>query len=257
VEVLVALAILVLGIVGILQFFPPSLRASSEASLRGRAVLLAQAKAEEIRRDSDRNGLLIDAIAGLPAASDPIPFPEDEHLVYQFSSRSLRVPDGDPGDPEFAPGVARVVVSYNRDFRPSGDVLYELRFDGGVGIGPTPTPTPVPTPSPIPILGDLESPQLIAPVPNRVFTETPGQTITFQWTAVPNAEEYLLEVEGISGAAASGFPYMTVLTTITSFTVGPSADPEFVEGGYVWRVTARATQYNEGVSFTERFIVVP
>ncbi len=254
-EVLVALAILVVGVVGILQFFPPSLRASSEASLRGRAVLLAQQKAEEIRRDSDSGGILIDNIATSGDPTDPIPFQEDDRLVYQFYNQSLRVPDGDPSDPEFAPGVPRVIVSYNEQFRPSGDVLYELRFDGGPGVGPTPTPTPIPTPTPTPVLGDLAAPSLTNPAPNQVFTFSPGQTIQFQWTAVQNADDYLIEVEGVDGPAAGSFPYTTRVTFGTTLTLGPPSEPDFVPGGYVWRVTARAADYNNASSVTERFFV--
>lgn len=130
VEVLVAMAILLVGIVGIVQFFPPSLRASSEAALKGRAALLAQQKEEELRRDGDKLGSLIRAIQLSATPTAPIPFPEDQRLTYQFSSRSLWLGSVDhPGDVEDDLGVARIVVRYNTEFRPAGEVLYELRFD--------------------------------------------------------------------------------------------------------------------------------
>jgi prepilin-type N-terminal cleavage/methylation domain-containing protein len=129
-EVIVALAILVIGIVGVLRFFPPSLRAASEASLRGKATLLAQMKVEELRRDADQNGSLVNSIKTLSQPTDPVPFPQDNRLVYQYSSRSFFSPTEDlPGNPDDDFGVARVVVRYNKEFRPAEDVLVELRFD--------------------------------------------------------------------------------------------------------------------------------
>lgn len=129
VEVLVAMAILIFGIVGILQFFPPTLRASSEAALRGQAALLAQRKMEEIRRDDNQAFEIISAIRALEEPTDLVVFPEDDRLAYQFHSRSLLADDEASGNPEDLPGIPRVIVRYNPDFRPSGDILIELRFD--------------------------------------------------------------------------------------------------------------------------------
>lgn len=128
-EVLVALAILMAGIVGILQFFPTALQASHEAALRSRAVLLAQQKAEELRRDADQDGQLIEAIAQLSSPTDPVVFPEEERLMYQYHSQSVLDPDGDPSDPQFAHGVPRVVIRLNPERFGDADVLFELRFD--------------------------------------------------------------------------------------------------------------------------------
>lgn len=129
VEVLVAMAILVFGIVGVLQFFPPTLRASSEAALRGQAALLAQRKMEEVRRDDTQSFAMIEAIRALDEPTDPIVFPEDDRLAYQFHSRSLLADDETSGNPEDMPGVPRVIVRYNPAFRSSADILMELRFD--------------------------------------------------------------------------------------------------------------------------------
>jgi type IV pilus modification protein PilV len=131
VEVLVAMAILIVGVIGVLQLFPPSLRASSEASLRGRAALLAQAKMEEIRRSDSQSREFITQIQNLTAPTDLVPFAEDDRLAYQFHSRSLRANDDTPGDIEDDFGVARVIVRFNPAFRPSSEVLFELRFDAG------------------------------------------------------------------------------------------------------------------------------
>ncbi len=128
IEVLFAVAVLTIGIVGILQLFPPSLRATNEAALRGRAALLAQQKAEEIRRDDARGAQILETIANLPDPTDPVPFTEDDRLVYQFHSRSLLEPDGEGDDPAFEPGVPRVIVRFNPEFG-DGKVLHELRFD--------------------------------------------------------------------------------------------------------------------------------
>lgn len=130
IEVIVALAILVIGVVGVLKFFPPSLRASSEAALRGDAALLAQLKVEELRRDADKAGTLVTNIQALTTPTDPVVFPEEPRLAYQFSGRSTFSPTvDDPASVEDDFGVARVIVRYNREFRPSADVLVELRFD--------------------------------------------------------------------------------------------------------------------------------
>lgn len=147
VEVIVALAVLLIGVVGVLQFFPPSLRASSEAALRGKAALLAQQKAEELRRDATNSGFAVpdavDQILALGAPTEPIAFPEDDRLVYQFYNRSLLYdPSGpdDPSTPDDDFPAARVIVRYNHEFRPqdplwpqdvhpAGAILFELRFD--------------------------------------------------------------------------------------------------------------------------------
>ncbi|MCC6546317.1 prepilin-type N-terminal cleavage/methylation domain-containing protein [Candidatus Sumerlaeota bacterium] len=129
-EVIVALAILLIGVVGVLQFFPVSLKATTEAALKSEAALLAQRKVEELRRDDDRLGTTVRTIQLSGAPTTPVPFPEDTRLAYQFSSRSLIYDNVDTvGTPEDDFGVARIVVRYNTEFRPSAEVLYELRFD--------------------------------------------------------------------------------------------------------------------------------
>lgn len=130
VEVTVAIAILMIGIVGIVKLFPPSLKTSSEAAVRGRAVLLAQAKVAELRRDNDKSNSFTTSILNLSAPTDLVPFAADDRLAYQYSPKSEIAPDGDPNDPAFDPGIARIIVRYNPVYRPSSDVVYELRFDG-------------------------------------------------------------------------------------------------------------------------------
>ncbi|HMX62675.1 MAG TPA: hypothetical protein PKD58_06380, partial [Candidatus Sumerlaeota bacterium] len=112
------------------QFFPPSLRATREAALKNEAALLAQRKVEELRRDEDRLGTTVREIQLSSAPTVPVPFAEDTRLAYQYSSRSLLYDNVDlPGNPEDDFGVARIIVRYNTEFRPSAEVLYELRFD--------------------------------------------------------------------------------------------------------------------------------
>jgi len=130
VEVLVSLAVLLIGIVAIIFFFPQSLWSARRAEDRTKAAVLAQLKAEEIRRDDDQQNTLIRAIRNLQTPTDAITFAQDPDFAYQFSGRSILY-DGEVG-PQADPGVARVIIRYSPDFRRSTntnkDVLYELRF---------------------------------------------------------------------------------------------------------------------------------
>lgn len=131
VEVIVALAVLLIGVVGVLQFFPTTLRASSDASMRGEAVLLALRKVEELRRDDTAAAGMITSIKALTAPTDAVPFAEDDRLAYQFHSRSLLQPTDTPASVEDDHNVARIIVRYNPTFRAKSDILFELRFDDG------------------------------------------------------------------------------------------------------------------------------
>ncbi len=128
-EAIVSLSILLIGIVMILMLFPTFLVSARDAEMESKAVMLAQMKAEEIRRDDDTSGTLVNAIRNLPAPTAPVEFAQEPDLAYQFSGTSIlyegETPDGDPG-------VARVIVRYAPSFRlspsPNKDVLFELRF---------------------------------------------------------------------------------------------------------------------------------
>lgn len=142
IEVLISLTILFVGILLIIFLFPRTLRESIDAELLTKAALLAQQKAEEIRRDDDQQRTMYFAIARRQRPTVPVPFPEDNRLCYSFSGITrLYNEQPDIGDP----GVARVLVSFNKDYRPSnredrtvfwaaigpelyGEVIYELRF---------------------------------------------------------------------------------------------------------------------------------
>ncbi len=128
-EVIIAMAVLLAGVVGVMQLFPPTLDAANRASLTSKAALLAQQKAEEIRRDRDQQASIITEIENLTAPTTLTPFPNDDRLAYQYHSRSVLDPVDDPGDPRDDFGVARVIVRYNPAFRPSDEVLFEMRFD--------------------------------------------------------------------------------------------------------------------------------
>ncbi|MCX7011088.1 MAG: hypothetical protein NTW86_00735 [Candidatus Sumerlaeota bacterium] len=128
-EVLISIVILVSGILAVINFFPMSLKAGQRAELLTQAALLAQQKAEETRRDCDAAGALIDAIRMRATETDPIVAPDDPRLEYSFSGRSVIHPNENPGDPRDDWFVPRVIVRYNPAFRPSADVIYELRFD--------------------------------------------------------------------------------------------------------------------------------
>lgn len=127
-EVLVALAILSAGVLAVAAVFPKTLQAGNDSQILTEAAALAQMKAEEIRRDNDRDGRLVEAIKNLANPTDPVQFPREPRLTYSFSNRSLLYTT-DPTDPRAAPGVPRVIVRYAADYRKSQDVVYELRFD--------------------------------------------------------------------------------------------------------------------------------
>ena len=120
-EVLVSLVILLMGILAILAYFPSALRANDRAVILSEAALLAQRKAEEIRRDDDASRSLIQAIRILRGPTVPVVFPENNALAYRFSGVSVLEPGKDDG-------VARVIVQYAEGFRPDGRILYELKF---------------------------------------------------------------------------------------------------------------------------------
>ncbi|MBX3729812.1 MAG: prepilin-type N-terminal cleavage/methylation domain-containing protein [Candidatus Sumerlaeia bacterium] len=129
VEVLVALALLLAGIVAIVQLFPVSLRANSEAILKGNAVMLAHQKVEEMRLLHDRQAQVIEEIRNLPEPTAPIVWPLDTRLTYSYYGRSLQATTDTPGDPRDDTQVPRVIVRLAADFNPAEPVVYELRFD--------------------------------------------------------------------------------------------------------------------------------
>ena len=132
VEVLVALVIFIIGVIGIMQLFPATLRASADSAARARATLLAEAKVAELRRDDTASAAFIEQIRLLTAPTDPVPFPEDNRFAYQFHSRSILEPDDFSTSITDDYDVPRVIVRYNTAFRPKGEVLFELRFEPGI-----------------------------------------------------------------------------------------------------------------------------
>ncbi|GEM_PF-464867 len=128
IEVLISMAVLLIGMIAILNFFPQSLRANAGAAAKAQAALLAQGKVEELRRDRTRMQNLIYETRYLRVPTDPIPFAENPKLTYSFCGVSLVDPVDSPDDPRDDFGVARIVVRYSASFRPSQDILYELRF---------------------------------------------------------------------------------------------------------------------------------
>lgn len=128
VEVLVSMAVLLIGLLALLNVFPQALKANATASIRAQASLLAQRKAEELRRDRTRFLPFIADVRGLTVPTDPVTFGEDSRLAYQFAGVSLLDPTDDASDPRDDIGVARVIVRYAASYRPTQDVIYELRF---------------------------------------------------------------------------------------------------------------------------------
>ena len=128
-EVLVSLAVLLTGIVAIVNLFPLTIKSWGENALLSKAILLADRKVEEIRRDDGFGGIvIIERIRALRSPTPPRAFPEDPRFTYSFNGVSLIDSADDPDDPRDDPGVARVIVRFNRQFDPSEKVVYELRF---------------------------------------------------------------------------------------------------------------------------------
>ena len=132
IEVLVSLAILLGGVIAIIFLIPNSLKASNDAAFLTEATLLAQMKAEEIRRDDDAyepgKGTLIKTIAARTTETDRIPFPQNSKLQYSFIGKTVMYTSVPASDPRGEVGVPRVIVRYAPSYRSSEDVVYELRF---------------------------------------------------------------------------------------------------------------------------------
>ncbi len=129
IEVLVALVILLAGIISIVQLFPISLQANKNAELTGAAVLLAQQKVDEMRRDADALNNIIVEIQGSTSPTDSVVWPEDDRLTYSYSGVSELSAIDTPSDPRDDFSVARVIVRLAPDYDPEERVIYEMRFD--------------------------------------------------------------------------------------------------------------------------------
>jgi prepilin-type N-terminal cleavage/methylation domain-containing protein len=129
VEVLVSLTILLTGIVVVAAYFPMALRANQRSTDQSIAAFLAQAKAEEIRRDNDTGGSLVREISELTTPTPPIVFTTSPLFTYSFSGVSGIDPVDDPDDVRDDHGVARVIIQYAASFRSEQEILFELRFD--------------------------------------------------------------------------------------------------------------------------------
>jgi len=131
IEVLVSLAILLGGVLPIVWFYSRILRERADAEMLTRGTLLAQMKAEEIRRDDDLFQTMYNAIAAKTTPTTPIEFPIDADLSYSFCGKSLIYVNPETQPPLSDPGVARVIIV--KTVRSSAaiepkDVVYELRF---------------------------------------------------------------------------------------------------------------------------------
>jgi hypothetical protein len=95
------------------------------------AVLLAQEKVQEVRRDNAPDSLFFIWVRGLtePTPPEGIPFTENPDLRYAFSGRSVLDPADDPGVPEDDFGVPRIIVLSPTQSRFRSGVVYELRFE--------------------------------------------------------------------------------------------------------------------------------
>ncbi|MBN1475893.1 prepilin-type N-terminal cleavage/methylation domain-containing protein [Candidatus Sumerlaeota bacterium] len=131
IEVVVALAIFLFGVVALLNLFPLKVRTGADATVLTEAVLLAQLKAQEIRRDNAPDSIFFLWLRSLVSPTPPegIPFAENPRLRYAFSGRSVLDPVDDPGVPEDDYGVPRIIVLSPTDSRFSHGVVWELRFE--------------------------------------------------------------------------------------------------------------------------------
>ena len=127
IEVLVALGILLAGILAVAAVFPYTLQAQRDAEVLSLAGALAQMKVEEIRRDDSADGKLVQAIKDLAEPTAPIVFPNEPRLSYSFSGRPLVKAADVSTSASIAP--AWVIVRYDKNYRPSQDVVYELAFN--------------------------------------------------------------------------------------------------------------------------------
>ncbi|MCX7018950.1 MAG: prepilin-type N-terminal cleavage/methylation domain-containing protein [Candidatus Sumerlaeota bacterium] len=129
-EILVALAILLAGILPIVLLLPQAFQTRRDAEYMTQAGLLAQLKAEEIRRDDDSTGTMTRRIAQLGAPTPPIAFAQTPGLSYSFYGKSFLYSSSE--SPQGDPNVARVIILKTPAATPatvnSKDVIYELRF---------------------------------------------------------------------------------------------------------------------------------
>jgi len=126
IEVTVAVLIFLFGIVALLNFFPFKVRSVADAADLTEAVLLAQMKAEEIRRDNAADSFFFLWLRGLtaPTPTAGIPFGQSNFLRYAFSGRSVLDPVDDAGVPEDDYGVPRIIVFTGADATNARSVLY-------------------------------------------------------------------------------------------------------------------------------------
>lgn len=137
IEVLVSLSILTAGVLAILAVLPSMLQANERAELRTMGASLALQKIEEIRRDNDAGGQLLNKIKNLRVPTDPVEFAAERRLSYRFSGITLLYrgplnPSGlgdDPNDDRDDPGVARVIIQLSPGFSRRRVILDEYRFN--------------------------------------------------------------------------------------------------------------------------------
>jgi Tfp pilus assembly protein PilV len=120
-EILVSLAVLFVGVVAIVNYFPFSIRASNDAAYLSQAAMLAQMKAEEVRRDNDQLSNIMNQIRFQTDPTVPIPFMQQPNLSYSFGGISQI-------DATNSPFTPRVIIRYSKEYRPSQDVVFELKF---------------------------------------------------------------------------------------------------------------------------------
>lgn len=133
-------AILTVAILSLISIFPTTLRAHEDAELLALGASLAMMKIEEIRRDNDCAGELIDRIRNLLEPTEPVPFGQEPRLAYRLSSTTILYvkldsagdPVDDPADPRDDAGVARVIIQESPLFSSEPKIIAEFRFDAEI-----------------------------------------------------------------------------------------------------------------------------
>lgn len=99
-----------------------------------------------------------------------------------------------------------------------GDYEWEVRATG-LGAISSATPFHFTVPSPLPTGGDLPPPSLFAPPDYSILRGRRGGTVMFQWSTVPGATAYRLEVEAFEN---SGTFFINPAQTVEAGTVRQS-----------------------------------
>lgn len=128
-ELLIALAIMMIAFIPIAGMLSKMLTNTYDNERHTKSVFLAQQKADEIRRDDNLLGNMVSAIKALTMPTVPVVSPVENRFAYCFTGRSILYHSSTP---EGADGIARVLIIDALVTDPAAitrkDVIYEMRF---------------------------------------------------------------------------------------------------------------------------------